>query len=48
MRGTKAKRIRREVYGDMADVRKFFRNTKTGQIRCSGLRDKYQQAKRDS
>ena len=46
MRGRKAKAIRKQVYGDMADVRKYRRVMKTGQMICLGLRHDYQQAKK--
>ena len=46
MREKKAKRIRKEVYGDMADVRKYRQVIKTGQVICAGLRQVYQRAKK--
>ena len=47
MNGKKAKRIRKAVYGDMADVRQYKRITKTGQCVVPGLRHTYQMAKKD-
>ena len=47
MRGSKAKAIRNEVYGDMADVRKQAKHSKTGQIVCLGLRSKYKVFKKE-
>ena len=52
MRGTVAKRIRREVYGDMAhrDTRytlRFGKKKRPAEIRVKGLRRKYQRAKKD-
>jgi hypothetical protein len=47
MRGTKAKRVRREVYGDLStkpEGRKYYR-IPTGQIRADRLRNIYQKAK---
>jgi hypothetical protein len=45
MRGKKVKAIRRLVYGDMADVRRYGKNSK-GVIRNVGLRAAYQRAKK--
>ncbi len=47
MSGSKVKKIRREVYGDMADQRKYGKHIKTGQVLCSGLRSKYQAVKKE-
>ena len=47
MRGSKAKRIRKEVYGDLcskASERKYFVNN-LGQIVSDGLRRRYQKMK---
>ena len=47
MRGTKAKRIRREVYGDNSiRDRKYAKDPKTGEVFNMGLRAKYQRAKK--
>jgi len=47
MRGKKAKRLRKKVYGDMS-IRdtKYFRNNKTGQITADELRTAYQHSKK--
>ena len=47
MRGTKAKRIRKEVYGDLStksENRKYYR-IESGQWRADRLREAYQKAK---
>jgi len=47
MRGTKAKRLRKEVYGDFStksEYRKYFTDP-TGQWRADRLREQYQIAK---
>ena len=47
MRGTKAKRLRREVYGDLSTKsidRKYY-ISKSGQVRADRLRNVYQKAK---
>lgn len=49
MRGKKAKRIRRIIYGDFSvRGRKSIKNPETGQIAADQLRRKYQIAKRIS
>ena len=47
MRGKKAKRLRKKVYGDMS-IRdtKYFRNNKTGQITADSMRTAYQHSKK--
>lgn len=45
MRNKKAKKIRKEIYGDYADIRRY-RRLQTGQIVCAGLRAEYKQAKK--
>jgi len=46
VRGTKAKRLRRQVYGDYAHREtRYAINEKTRQIRAIGLRAEYQKAK---
>ena len=48
MRGTVAKRIRREVYGDnsLRAKRRYLINPRTGQLIADGLRRTYQAAKK--
>ena len=45
MRGTRAKAIRRVVYGDHAMVKEYGVGISSGQIRCLGLRGEYLAAK---
>jgi len=45
VRQVKAKRIRREVYGEMADVREY--RWKHGSRSAVGLRAKYRKAKKE-
>ena len=47
MRGTRAKAIRRKVYGDHAHKNTIYRRDKEGTLRCSELRSEYQKAKTD-
>ena len=47
MRSKKAKAIRKKIYGDFADVRRYATD-KNGVVRCIGLRKAYQQAKKGS
>ena len=50
MRGTVAKRIRKEVYGDMSSassVRKYRRDIKNGTIYAEPLRQHYRQVKKE-
>ena len=46
MRQKKAKKIRREVYGEMADVREY--RWKHGSRSAVSLRAKYQKAKKEA
>ena len=46
MRGTVAKRIRRDVYGDMAVGKKRYRRDENGKIENIGLRKDYLDAKK--
>jgi len=50
LRGTKAKRIRKQVYGPDGSprFRKYIQNSKTGQIIADPKRDLYQKMKRES
>lgn len=48
MRGTKAKKIRKVVYGDKAKRgTRYARDQKTGEIFCVGLRSQYLTAKKE-
>ena len=47
MRGVKAKRLRKQVYGDYSPmIRRYVRDNKTGVIRLVCRRREYQDAKR--
>ena len=46
MRGTKAKRIRREIYGDFSHRARDYEVDKYGTIRNTGKRREYLDAKR--
>ena len=48
MNGKKAKKLRKEVYGDMSPRVKHYARMKNGQIVNAGLRYKYQKAKKEA
>jgi hypothetical protein len=45
MNGRKAKKIRKQVYWNMADIRSYVKDA-NGTVRNTGLRKKYLEAKR--
>ena len=48
MRQKKAKRLRRQVYGDYSQRNPQYEINKAGTVRAIGLRAEYQKAKKDA
>ena len=48
MNSKKAKRIRRQTYGDFSHRARAYTRDQNGVIRCTGLRREYQEAKKEA